>query len=104
MAYVDWLLIETCHRFINISILEIGTEDIWIEDLLAIVDLNRIKHLALPSAMDKESINCLINNMPCLQHLSIDTVRFLSKSDKSIIDIFLVLFIEPFRNRIEFMF
>jgi hypothetical protein len=68
-------LIQTCHRFINITALEIGCEDISIEILSAIVNLNRVKNLTLCSSMNKSKIKYLLNHMPCLQYLSIDMVR-----------------------------
>jgi hypothetical protein len=78
--YVDKLtlefgLIETCHRFNNITTLEIGCENISVEILSAIVNLHGVKDLVLTSAMNKSKIKYLFHNMPSLQYLSIDTVR-----------------------------
>ncbi|CAF4123406.1 unnamed protein product, partial [Rotaria sordida] len=67
-------LIETCHRFNNITILEIGYENISIETLSAIVNLSGIMNLTLPSSMNKSKIKYLLNKMPRLQYLSIDTL------------------------------
>ncbi|CAF1332468.1 unnamed protein product, partial [Rotaria sordida] len=67
-------LIETCHRLNNITTLEIGYENISIETLLAIVNLSRIMNLTLPSSMNKSKIKYLLNKMPRLQYLSIDTL------------------------------
>ncbi|CAF4079408.1 unnamed protein product [Rotaria sordida] len=67
-------LIETCHRLNNITTLEIGYENISIETLSAIVNLSRIMNLTLPSSMNKSKIKYLLNKMPRLQYLSIDTL------------------------------
>lgn len=81
---LEFKLINTCHRFINITTLEIGFDDISIKFLAAIVNLNRIKNLTLCSAMSKSKITYLLNNMPCLQYLSIDTVSLKLFSEWSI--------------------
>ncbi|CAF3965173.1 unnamed protein product [Rotaria sp. Silwood1] len=70
-------LIETCHRFNNITTLEIGPEDISIETLSAIVNLNGVINLTLSSSINKSNIKYLLNKMPRLQSLSIDTVRLI---------------------------
>ncbi|CAF4339152.1 unnamed protein product, partial [Rotaria sordida] len=66
-------LIETCHRFNNMTTLEIGYENISIETLSAIVNLSGIMNLTLPSSMNKSKIKYLLNKMSRLQYLSIDT-------------------------------
>jgi hypothetical protein len=65
----------TDHRFINVQTLEIECENILAERLVMNVDLNRVKNLTLSSTIEKPDIRYLLNNMPGLQHLSIDTVR-----------------------------
>ena len=72
---LEYRLIETGHRLINITTLEIGFEEICIDILEAIVYLNRVINLTLPSLMKKSKMKYLIDSMPYLQSLSIDTVR-----------------------------
>jgi hypothetical protein len=59
-------LIETCHRFINITTLEIGFKDISVKILLTIVNLSKVKNLTLRSSMNKSKIKYLLNNSASL--------------------------------------
>ncbi len=44
-------VIEPCHRFMNITILEIECEDVSIEVMSAVLNLARVKNVAVPSSM-----------------------------------------------------
>ncbi|CAF1411599.1 unnamed protein product, partial [Rotaria sp. Silwood1] len=71
---LNYNLIDTCHRFMNITTLEIGCKYISVEILSAIVNLIGVKNLTLNTSMNKSNIKYLFNNMPHLQNLSIDTL------------------------------
>ena len=71
----DTKTIETCHRFNNINTLELLSDEIVIESLMTAINLNAVKTLAIPSSMERSTINFLLTQIPHLQHLVITRVR-----------------------------
>ncbi|CAF3958622.1 unnamed protein product [Rotaria magnacalcarata] len=68
-------IIKPDHRFANVHTLELRnkTANVDLTALSAVVDLHVVKTLVLPSSIEHKNIIFLLNNMPRLENLAINT-------------------------------